>query len=88
VPGPPGCLIEAKADVHVDIGIRHISGYAIVALHGELALADTPAVAAHLIRVMAAGRPRIIADLAGLQSIGYSGLGGTDAGAQMGSGKR
>ena len=60
--------------LNVDLIIRDFDGQAIVALRGELDLADTPGVASHLIAAMAAGGPSVIVDLAGLESIGYSGL--------------
>jgi anti-sigma B factor antagonist len=58
----------------VDLIIRDFDGQAVVALRGELDLADTPGVASHLIAAMAAGGPSVIVDLAGLEGIGYSGL--------------
>jgi anti-sigma B factor antagonist len=59
----------------VELTVRDIGGHAVVALRGELDLASTPAVATHLIAAVAACGPSIIVDLAGLESIGYSGLG-------------
>src|SRR5450755_3565310 len=58
----------------VDLSIRDFGGPAVVALSGELDLAGTPGVASHLITAVAACGPSVIVDLAGLDSIGYSGL--------------
>jgi anti-sigma B factor antagonist len=58
----------------VDLSIRDFDGLAVVALRGEFNLADTPCVASHLIAAVAACGPSVIVDLAGLESIGYSGL--------------
>jgi len=58
----------------VDLSIRDFDGQAVVALHGELNLADTPSLASHLIAAVAACGPSVIVDLAGLEGIGYSGL--------------
>jgi anti-anti-sigma factor len=58
----------------VDLSIRDFDGQAVVALRGELNLADTPSVASHLIAAVAACGPSVIVDLAGLESICYSGL--------------
>jgi len=60
--------------VEVDLSIRDFDGQAVVALRGELNLADTPCVASHLIAAVAACGPSIIVDLAGLEAIGYCGL--------------
>ena len=60
--------------LNVDLIIRHFDGQAVVALRGELSLADTPGVASHLIAAVAACGPSVIVDLAGLDGIGYSGL--------------
>jgi len=54
--------------------IRDFDGHAVVALRGELSLADTPGVASHLIAAVAACGPSVIVDLAGLEGISYSGL--------------
>ena len=58
----------------VDLSIRSFDGQAVVALRGELSLADTPGVASHLIAAVASCGPSVIVDLAGLEGIGYSGL--------------
>ena len=58
----------------VDLIIRDVDGQAVVALRGELSLADTPDVAAHLIAAVAAFGPSVIVDLAGLDGISYTGL--------------
>ena len=47
----------------------------VVALHGELDLADVPAVASHMIAAVAACGPSVIVDLAGLDFIDCCGLG-------------
>jgi anti-sigma B factor antagonist len=60
--------------LNVDLSIRDFDGQAVVALCGELTLADTPGVASHLIAAVAACGPSVIVDLAGLEGIGYSGL--------------
>src|SRR5579872_3403285 len=60
--------------VDVDISIGDFDGQAVVALRGDSSLADIPAVASHLVGAVAACGPSVIVDLAGLQSIGYSGL--------------
>ena len=54
--------------------IRDFDGHAVVALRGELSLADTPGVASHLIAAVAACGPSVIVDLANLEGISYSGL--------------
>jgi anti-sigma B factor antagonist len=58
----------------VDVTVRHAGGQAVVTLRGELDLASTPALASHLTAAAACG-PSVIVDLAGLEYIGYSGLG-------------
>ncbi len=60
--------------LNVDLSIRDFDGQAVVALRGELNLADTPSLASHLITAVATCGLSVIVDLAGLQSIGYSGL--------------
>jgi len=55
-----------------DVSTRSFDGYAVVALRGELDLADAVAVAAALTAV-AAREPAIIVDLAGLEFIDSSG---------------
>jgi len=60
--------------LNVDLSIRDGDGLAVVALRGELNLADAPAVASHLITAVAVCGPSVIVDLAGLEGIGYSGL--------------
>jgi anti-sigma B factor antagonist len=57
---------EGAAVVTVDLSTREYSGHFVVALHGELDIADAPSVMA----VLAAARnPRIIVDLAALEFI-------------------
>jgi anti-sigma B factor antagonist len=60
--------------LNVDLSIRDSGGQAVVALRGELNLADIPSVASYMIAAVAACGPSVIVDLAGLQGIGYSGL--------------
>src|SRR5579863_1590652 len=58
----------------VEISIGDIDGQAVVALRGELNLAETPSVASHLIAAVAACGPSVIVDLTGLEGIGYCAL--------------
>jgi anti-anti-sigma factor len=60
--------------LNVDLSIRDFDGQAVVALRGELDLADAPCLASCLIAAVAACGPSVIVDLAGLEGIGYSGL--------------
>jgi anti-sigma B factor antagonist len=60
--------------LNVDLSIRDLDGRAVVALRGELGLADSPGVASHLIAAVGAFGPWVIVDLADLEGIGYSGL--------------
>jgi anti-sigma B factor antagonist len=60
--------------LNVDLSIRDSDGQAVVALRGELSLADAPGVASHLIAAVAACGPSVIVDMARLDGIGYSGL--------------
>jgi anti-sigma B factor antagonist len=57
-----------------DLSTRSCDGHAVVALRGELDLADAAAVAAAL-TALAAREPGIIVDLAGLEFIDCCGLG-------------
>jgi anti-sigma B factor antagonist len=66
--------IIKKPVVNVDLSIRDFDGQAVVALRGQLSLAETPGVASRLIATAAASGPSVIVDLAGLDGIGYSGL--------------
>jgi anti-sigma B factor antagonist len=59
---------------NVELDVRGDGGHAVVALCGELDLADAPAVASHLIATVAAFGPSIIVDLAGLEFIDCCGL--------------
>ena len=63
-----------KPVLDMDLSIRGFGGQAVVALRGELNLADIPGVASYLIAAVAACGPSVIVDLAGLEGIGYSGL--------------
>jgi anti-sigma B factor antagonist len=58
---------------NVDLSFRD-RGQAVVALRGELDVTSTPGLASHLITAVAACGPAVIVDLAGLESISYSGL--------------
>ena len=58
----------------VDISICDFGGQAVVALRGQLNLADTPDVASRPMTTIVTSGPSVIVDLAGLDSIGYSGL--------------
>jgi anti-sigma B factor antagonist len=66
--------IIKKPALSVDLSIRDFDGHAVVALCGQLSLAETPGVAPRLIATVAASGPSVIVDLAGLDGIGYSGL--------------
>jgi anti-sigma B factor antagonist len=64
-----------KPVLNVDLSIRDFDGQAVVALRGQLSLAESPGVASRLIAAVAASGPSVIVDLAGLDGgIGYSGL--------------
>jgi anti-sigma B factor antagonist len=65
---------EGSPAFNADLSIPDLDGQAVVALRGELGLADAPSVASHLIAAVAACGPRVIVDLADLDGIGYSGL--------------
>ena len=60
--------------LNVDLSIGDSGGQAVVALRGELNLADFPGIASCLIAAVAACGPSVIVDLADLEGIGYSGL--------------
>jgi anti-sigma B factor antagonist len=60
--------------LNVDLSIRDFDGQAVVALRGELNLADAPCLGSRLIAAVAACGPSVIVDLAGLEGIGYIGL--------------
>ncbi len=57
----------------VDLSTREYSGQAVVALRGELDIADAASVAAALMEIVARW-PQIIVDLAGLEFIDSSGV--------------
>jgi anti-sigma B factor antagonist len=59
--------------VSMDLSIRESDGQVVVALRGELDIADAASVAAALVAV-AARAPEIIVDLAGLEFIDASGV--------------
>ncbi len=59
-----------KPVLDMDLSIRGFGGQAVVALRGELNLADIPGVASYLIAAVAACGPSVIVDLAGLEGIG------------------
>jgi anti-sigma B factor antagonist len=60
---------------NAELSVSGDGGYAVVALCGELDLADAPVVASHLIAAVAAFGPSVIVDLAGLDFIDCCGLG-------------
>ena len=60
--------------LYVELSIRDSDGQAVIAVSGQLDLADTPGVASHLIAAVAACGPSVIVDLADLDGIGYTGL--------------
>ena len=60
---------------NAELSVCGHGGHAVVALCGELDLADAPVVASRLIAAVAAFGPSIIADLAGLEFIDCCGLG-------------
>jgi anti-sigma B factor antagonist len=60
---------------NVELNVGSFDGHAVVALQGELDLANVPAVASHLIAAVAACGPSVIVDLAGLDFIDSCGLG-------------
>jgi anti-sigma B factor antagonist len=60
---------------NLELSVVGHGGHAVVALDGELDLADAPAVASHLMTAVAACGPSIIVDLAGLTFIDCCGLG-------------
>jgi len=60
---------------NAELSVCGHGGHAVVALCGELDLADAPVVASRLIAAVAAFGPSIIVDLAGLEFIDCCGLG-------------
>jgi len=60
---------------NVELSVSGHGGHAVVALCGELDLAEAPAVASHLIAAVAAFGPSIIVDLADLELIDCCGMG-------------
>ncbi len=60
---------------NVELSVDSFGGHAVVALYGELDLADAPGLTSHLITAVAACGPSIIVDLAGLALIDFCGLG-------------
>ncbi len=60
---------------NVELSVSGHGGYAVLALCGELDLADAPVVASRLIAAVAAFGPSIIVDLAGLEFIDCCALG-------------
>jgi anti-sigma B factor antagonist len=64
---------EGAPMVSIDLSSREFDGRAVVALRGELDVADAASVAAALIAVAARAR-ELIVDLAGLEFIDSSGL--------------
>lgn len=66
---------QGKLLSNLDLSIRDVGGHAVVALSGELVLADAPAVASYLMAAAAACGQSIIVDLEGLEYIDSRGLG-------------
>jgi anti-sigma B factor antagonist len=60
---------------NVELTTAERGGHAVIALHGELDLADAPSVTSHLMTAVAAWGPSIIVDLADLTFIDCCGLG-------------
>jgi anti-sigma B factor antagonist len=58
----------------VELSVDSFGGHAIVALYGDLRVADAPDLASHLITAVATCGPSIIVDLAGLELIDACGL--------------
>ena len=59
----------------VDVSVRDLGGHAVVALRGQLDLADATSVGACLTAAAEPGGPSVIVDLAGLDYIDCCGLG-------------
>jgi anti-sigma B factor antagonist len=72
---------EGTVMFSMDLGPGECAGHVVVALRGELDLTDAAGVAVAL-EIVAAGGPRIIVDLAGLEFIDASGV------AALGHGRR
>ena len=73
---PPGCCYqEGRPMFDVELSVDSFGGLAIVALYGELRVADAPGLASHLITAVAACGPSIIVDMAGLAFVDSCGLG-------------
>jgi anti-anti-sigma factor len=53
----------------VELSVSDFGGHAVVALRGELDLADVPAVESHLIAAVAACGASVIVDMAGVEFI-------------------
>jgi anti-sigma B factor antagonist len=60
---------------NMELSLGDFGGHAVVALHGELDLADVPAVESHLVAAVATCGPSVIVDLADLAFIDCCGLG-------------
>lgn len=60
---------------NVELSVGGLGGHTVVALCGELDLADVPDVASRLFAAVAAGGPSVIMNLAGLEFIDCCGLG-------------
>jgi anti-sigma B factor antagonist len=65
---------EGRLMFDVELSVDGLGGRAIVALYGELRVADAPGLASHLITAVAACGPSIIVDLSGLELIDSCGL--------------
>ena len=60
---------------NVELSVGDFGGHPVVALRGQLDLADAPDVAAELAAIVAARGPSVIVDLTDLEFIDSSGLG-------------
>ncbi len=60
---------------NIGLSTRECAGHGVVALCGDLDVADAPGVASHLITAAAFYGPWVIVDLAGLDYIDAAGLG-------------
>ena len=58
----------------MELSIRDADGRAVIALRGELNLADIPGVTSHLVAAVAACGPSVIVDMAALDSVGDGAL--------------
>jgi anti-sigma B factor antagonist len=59
---------------NVELSVVGRGSHAVIALYGDLELADAPALASHLIAAVAACGPSIVMDLTRLDSIDHCGM--------------